>query len=429
MNVDGETFTNGFKSDSRFCLNRPLQFDSKVGTDEITRVDWTFGDGTSEYNGMPQTEHTYTSPGWYDVTAKLFGHQVCTDESNQELGTVHFTFRVMPPDTVYMKPEHRCISVDSIYDGRKLTAEEIAEMIANGGNDTTQVNPDDCSSEVHITPVSYGIDTEEKLDTITGEDQATGYNSKTYYASTDVIDTIPATVNRCAIYRKYYVKVITCLAMTVTNDSAAQHVCPNNTLDIEYTKTKGDLGEARFVIPGVLDEEVNIDNYNTQMGKLSLPTQNLKPGLYKGELKVEDQYCDNKTFPIDVAVYYPKDIFLYKFNNVLAVYKKGFGGNNEYNLADYTFQWYRNYLPIEGATESVLYLGDGVTFEIGDEVHVALIDKNGVRIPSCGQTITSVPDYNIPDQQQAPARKMIINNKIVIQREDQTYDIYGQKVR
>ena len=429
VNVDGETFTNGFKSDSRFCLDRPLQFDSKVGTDEITRVDWTFGDGTSEYNGMPQTEHTYTSPGWYDVTAKLFGHQVCTDESNQELGTVHFTFRVMPPDTVYMKPEHRCISVDSVYDGRKLTAEEIAEMIANGGNDTTQVNPEDCSSEVHITPVSYGIDTEEKLDTITGEDQATGHNNKIYYASTDVIDTIPATVNRCAIYRKYYVKVITCLAMTVTNDSAAQHVCPNNTLDIEYTKTKGDLGEARFVIPGVLDEEVNIDNYNTQMGKLSLPTQNLKPGLYKGELKVEDQYCDNKTFPIDVAVYYPKDIFLYKFNNVLAVYKKGFGGNNEYNLADYTFQWYRNYLPIEGATESVLYLGDGVTFEIGDEVHVALIDKNGVRIPSCGQTITSVPDYNIPDQQQAPARKMIINNKIVIQREDQTYDIYGQKVR
>ncbi len=429
VNVDGETFTNGFKSDSRFCLDRPLQFDSKVGTDEITRVDWTFGDGTSEYNGMPQTEHTYTSPGWYDVTAKLFGHQVCTNESDVELGTVHFTFRVMPPDTVYMKPEHRCISVDSIYDGRKLTAEEIAKMIANGGNDTTHVDPDDCASEVHITPVSYGIDTEEKLDTITGEDQAIGHNNKIYYASTDVIDTIPATVNRCAIYRKYYVKVITCLAMTVTNDSAAQHVCPNNTLDIEYTKTKGDLGEARFVIPGVLDEEVNIDNYNTQMGKLSLPTQNLKPGLYKGELKVEDQYCDDKTFPIDVAVYYPKDIFLYKFNNVLAVYKKGFGGNNEYNLADYTFQWYRNYLPIEGATESVLYLGDGVTFEIGDEVHVALIDKNGVRIPSCGQTITSVPDYNKPDQQQAPARKMIINNKIVIQREDQTYDIYGQKVR
>ena len=43
--------------------------------------------------------------------------------------------------------------------------------------------------------------------------------------------------------------------------------------------------------------------------------------------------------------------------------------------------------------------------------------------------IDKVPDYNKPETENAPARKMIINNKIVIQREDQTYDIYGQKVR
>ena len=82
--VEGETFTEGNRSENKFCLNKPLLFDSKVGTDEITRVDWVFGDGTSEYNGMPQTEHTYTSPGWYDVTAKLFGQQVCTNVSNVE---------------------------------------------------------------------------------------------------------------------------------------------------------------------------------------------------------------------------------------------------------------------------------------------------------------------------------------------------------
>ena len=427
--VEGETFTEGNRSENKFCLNKPLQFDSKVGTDEITRVDWTFGDGTSEYNGMPQIEHTYTSPGWYDVTAKLFGQQVCTNVSNVELGTVHFTFRVAPPDTLYMDPEHRCISVDSIYDGRKLTAEEIAKMIANGGNDTVKVDPDDCASEVHITPISYGMDTEEKLDTITGEDMAVGYNGSTYYVSTDVIDTIPATVNRCAIYRKYYVKVISCLGMTVTNDSAAQHVCPNNTLEIEYTKTKGDAGKAQFVIPGILEEEIDLSNDNTLMGKISLPTQNLKPGLYKGQLKVEDLYCSDKTFPIDVAVYYPDSIFQYKFNNVLAVYKKGFGGNEYCDLSEYTFQWYRNYMPIEGATKSVLYLGDSITFAIGDEVHVALTDKKGVTIPSCSQTILTVPDYNKPETENAPARKMIINNQFVILKGESTYDIYGQKVQ
>ena len=427
VNVDGETFTDGYRSDSKFCLYTDLSFDAKIGTDEISRVDWNFGDGTSEYNGMPQMTHQYTSPGWYDVTAKLFGHQVCTNESNVELGTVHFSFRVVRPDTLYQQPDYRCISLDSIYDGRKLTAEEIADMLANGANDTAKVDQDDCASDVHITPVSFGIETEEYMDTIIGEDQATGYNQKIYYASTDVIDTVPATINRCAHYRKYHVKVITCLAMTVTNDSAAQHVCPNNTMDIEYTKTKGDLGEAHFVIPGVLDEVVSIDNYNTQMGTLTLPTQTLKPGRYKGQLNVEDIYCNDKTFPIDIAVYYPSDIFLYKFNNVLAVYKKGFGGNTNYDFKAY--QWYRNYEPIEGATESVLYLGDTTTFEIGDKVYVVLTDMNDVTLPSCEQTITSVPDYNKPDEQQAPARKMLIDRKFVIRKGEQTYDIYGQKVK
>ena len=196
---------------------------------------------------------------------------------------------------------------------------------------------------------------------------------------------------------------------------------------MEYTKTKGDIAGARFVIPNVLDEEVIISNNNTQTGNLSLPTESLEPGLYKGELIVEDLYCQDKTFPVDVAVYYPKDIFLYKFNNVLAVYKKGFGGNTKYDFKAY--QWYRNYLPIEGATESVLYLGDTVTFEIGDQVHVLLTDMNNVTIPSCPQMIDKVPDYNKPETENAPARKMIINNKFVIRREDQTYDIYGQRVQ
>ena len=427
VKVDGEIFTNGFRSDDKFCLNTDLSFDAKVGTDEITSVDWNFGDGTTEYNGLPQVTHQYTSPGWYDVTANLFGHQVCTDESNVPLGTVHFSFRVARQDTAYREPEHRCISLDSMYNGRKLTAEEIADMLANGGNDTTD-GP--CSDIIYITPVSYGMDTEEYLDTITGEDQATGYNGVVYYASTDVIDTIlpPEHSKRCTIYRKYHVKVITCLKMTVTNDPNKQHICPNGTLQIEYTKTKGDIKGAKFVIPNVIEEEVMIDNANTQMGTISLPTESIsKPGIYKGQLIVEDEYCAAQKFDIDLTVYYPSDIFLYKFNNVMAVYKKGYGGNAGYDFKGY--QWYLNYQPIEGATESVLYLGDSTTFEIGDVVYVALTDMNDITIPSCAQTVYSVPDYTAPEQEKAPARKMLIDNKFVIRKGDSTYDIYGQKVK
>jgi len=426
--VDGETFTDGYRSSTKFCIDAELNFDAKVGTDEISRVDWDFGDGTTEYYGLPQTSHPYTTPGWYDVTASLWGHQVCTTEDNVQLGTVHFTFRVVRPDTIIQTPQHHCFDLDGRLDGKgdPYTEQQIADSIALGG---TRYEQADCSSDVYVIPVSYGRETIEELDTITGYDQAKGYNDSIYYASTDVIDTIEAPENskKCTIYRKYYVRVITCLDLKFHNDSAAQHICPTNSLTIDYEKIKGDIKSVRFVVPGYVDDTIVMSNANTRTGSVMLPTEAItKPGIYKGQIIVEDLFCETKTHTIDIAVYYPEDIVKYKFNNVLAVYNSGYGGNDGYSFKAY--QWYRNYQPIEGATSSVLYLGDGVTFEIGDQVYVELTNLSGLTLPSCPLTIYSVPDYEVHTDN-APARKTLQNNRFVIIKGDDTYDIYGQKVR
>lgn len=426
--VDGETFTDGYRSSTKFCIDTELSFDAKVGTDEISRVDWDFGDGTTEYYGLPQTSHPYTTPGWYDVTASLWGHQVCTTEDNVQLGTVHFTFRVVRPDTIIQTPQHHCFDLDGRLDGKgdPYTEQQIADSIALGG---TRYEQADCSSDVYVIPVSYGRETIEELDTITGYDQAKGYNDSIYYASTDVIDTIEAPENskKCTIYRKYYVRVITCLDLKFHNDSAAQHICPTNSLTIDYEKIKGDIKSVRFVVPGYVDDTIVMSNANTRTGSVMLPTEAItKPGIYKGQIIVEDLFCETKTHTIDIAVYYPEDIVKYKFNNVLAVYNNGYGGNDGYSFKAY--QWYRNYQPIEGATSSVLYLGDGVTFEIGDQVYVELTNLSGLTLPSCPLTIYSVPDYEVHTDN-APARKTLQNNRFVIIKGDDTYDIYGQKVR
>lgn len=426
--VDGETFTDGYRSNTKFCIDAELNFDAKVGTDEISRVDWDFGDGTTEYYGLPQTSHPYTTPGWYDVTASLWGHQVCTTEDNVQLGTVHFTFRVVRPDTIIQTPQHHCFDLDGRLDGigDPYTEQQIADSIALGG---TRYEQADCSSDVYVIPVSYGRETIEELDTITGYDQAKGYNDSIYYASTDVIDTIEAPENskKCTIYRKYYVHVITCLDLKFHNDSAAQHICPTNSLTINYEKIKGDIKSVRFVVPGYVDDTIVMSNANTRTGSVMLPTEAItKPGIYKGQIIVEDLFCETKTHTIDIAVYYPEDIVKYKFNNVLAVYNSGYGGNDGYSFKAY--QWYRNYQPIEGATSSVLYLGDGVTFEIGDQVYVELTNLSGLTLPSCPLTIYSVPDYEVHTDN-APARKTLQNNRFVIIKGDDVYDIYGQKVR
>lgn len=426
VNVDGETFTNGYRSDSKFCVDTEMTFDAKVGTDEISRVDWNFGDGTTESYGLPLTTHQYTSPGWYDVTAELYGHQVCTNEENVWLGKVKFSFRVVRADTILVAPKDSCLSLaDQAYIIAEYGQEYLDSLVTKGGK--TILNPDAaCYEDKQLSFVKFGLETETVIDT-TVRDGA--YINGQWYDTDAVIQWTVSQPHKCAQHFTCNLTVITCLGMDVTNHPESQYICPPQSLKIAYSKRKGGIKSAWFVVPGVLNEPVEFENGNTQLGTVELPTESMrKPGIYSGTLYVEDLYCgDTLTFPIDFTVFYPSDIFRYKFNNVLAVYNSGYGGNIGYTFSAY--QWYLNYEPIEGATGPVLYLGDGITFAIGDVVFVALTDMNGVTIPSCPQTITNVPDYTKPEMNYAPAQKMLIEGKFVILKDNGTYDIYGQKVQ
>lgn len=424
VNVNGMTFTNGYRSDSKFCFGDVIDFDANVGTDEITRVDWYFGDGTTEYYGQAQTQHTYTSPGWYDVTADLYGHQVCTNEDEMFLGQVTFSFLVYRPDTTIgsVRPTD-CVSLEEY----KSNPTYWDEKILHGDIDTVQEN---CYDDVVLDFVTYAAEKEDIRPDLVGQDLVQGYNGKWYDVSTDVIDTIPDPYSGCNIYRKYHVEVITCLNLEVLNAPAMQTVCPGETFNISYTKHKGNIdGDATFRVPGYPDQTIILDD-NVSNGSFTVPVGDItKPGYYSGELLVNDLYCPDRNplkYTIDFTVYYPEDIFKYKYNNVLAVYKPGQGGNEGYEFTAY--QWFRNGAPIEGATSSILYLGQGVTFESGDIVYVMLTDKDGMVLPSCSQVIEDVKDFN-PEPQNAPAYKELINRSIVIQKGEHSYNIYGQRIQ
>lgn len=424
VNVDGETFTNGYRSESKFCVDAALSFDAKVGTDEISRVDWTFGDGTTEYYGQPQTTHQYTTPGWYDVTAELYGHQVCTTEDNKWLGTVQFSFRVVRADTILVAPKDSCISLD---DQAQIIEDHgqayLDSLVEHGGK--TILNPDaPCYEDKQLSFVKFGLETETVFDSIVRDGVA--INGTWYDASTTINWTV-SQPHKCDQHFTCNLTVITCLDITVTNNPAAQHICPGEKLEIPYYREKGYIKSARFIVPELVDGEAEFDDDVIQNGTFILPTASInKAGIYQGKLLIEDRYCDSIEVDIDFTVNYPSDIFRLKFNNVLAVYNSGFGGNTGYEFTGY--QWYRNNQPIEGATESVLYLGQNVTFEYGDTVYVVLTDKDGMTLPSCEQILKDIPDFN-PQEEAAPARKMIINRKFVIRKGDDMYDIYGQRIQ
>ena len=419
VNVNGETFINGYRSDKKYCFGDEILFDANVGTDQISRVDWNFGDGTTEYYGPSTTSHTYTSPGWYDVTATLYGHQVCTTESEQYLGSVSFSFRIVRPDTVFGDIVPVCIPLEDY----KADPARWDDSIAHPHIKEVQEH---CYDTVVLNYVIYNRETEEFRDTIIGKDSVQGYNGKTYYASQDVVDTV-LNAAECNHYIRYYVKVITCLDITVNNSPAGQYACPGDNFTVTYTKTKGDIeGMSILKIPGYADQEIDIPNRNVTDASLTIPVESItKPGIYKAQLLIKDENCgDTKSFDIDFKIFYPEDIFAYKFNNVLAVYKKGYGGNTSYEFVAY--QWYRNGELIPGATESIYHTD--APFNEGDTYYVELTDQNGMKLPSCSQRIETVPDYN-PQPNAMPAQKQLINNRIYILREGRTYDTYGQRVK
>jgi hypothetical protein len=417
--VNGETFTNGYRSDKKYCFGEEINFDANVGTDAISRVDWNFGDGTTEYYGQSITSHSYTSPGWYDVTAALYGHQVCTTESEQYLGSVSISFRIVRPDTVFGSVIPKCISLDEY----KSDPAYWDDSIAHPRIDTVQEN---CYDTVKLNYIIYNRETEEFRDTIVGRDIAYGYDGTPYYASQDVVEVYKNAAG-CDHFVRYYVKVITCLDITVNNNPATQHVCPGEDFSVSYTKTKGDIdGMATLKIPGTPDKEIYISNDNIADAWLTIPVSEMtKPGVYKAQLQIKDENCgDLLKFDIDFQIYYPQDIFSLKYNNVLAVYASGYGGNTYGNFT--SFQWYHNGALIPGATSAVYHTD--APFKPGDTYYVELSDGVATPLPACPLTIPQdVEDYNV---NKAPsAEKKLINRHMYIVIDNRMYDAYGLRVK
>ena len=405
----------------KYCLGDFLTFNAQVGTDEITSVDWNFGDGTTEYQGLPQTTHQYTSPGWYDMTASLYGHRACTDENSIPLGTVHFSFRVVRADTIPVAPRDSC-----------LTIQQQAQIVAEKGQqhldslvtygETTIINPDaPCYEDKLFSFVKYGLETERIFDSIVRDGAEIDGR---WYESDAVVTWTVEKPHKCPQHFTCNLTVITCLKIDVPNNPATQSICPGENLEIPYTKAKGHISNATFSVPGLIDKaDVTFDD-NANNGTFILPTSSIeKAGIYKGTLYIEDHDCDSViTVPIDFTVKYPSDIFKFKFNNVLAVYQ-----NTGYEFTAY--QWVVNDEPVLDANSSIYYLGQGNTFNEGDVVYVLLTDKDGLVLPSCPQTLTDIQDYNPEPEEPAQAHKKIVNRRFVIQRGEDIYDIYGQKVK
>ena len=398
VDINGETFTDNYISDTRFCMGTTMNFDANLGGKySVTRVDWNFGDGISEYNSTVQISHDYTVPGWYDVEADLWGKQVCTDENNQWLGNLKFSFRIVRPDTI-SKDTLICVPAD-----QSLPADEI------------ETKDDGKCETVYILHKHYAKESTLTYDTIVKVTD--GYEMHGHwYTEPYQEDTFRVGQNAagCDSFVICQLTLKMCLVMDIPEKDL--HICPGDPYNLAYTLTKGEMGEMRFISGST---NVVLDPSNSSV---SLPTQNMKPGKYQAKITVQDIVCEQTLeFPLNMTVNYPKDIFKFKFNNVLAVYNEDYNGGYVFT----NYQWYYNGQPIAGANTSVYH--SEVPLEAG-EYFVMLTDANGLTMPSCPQDIKEdkIPDYS--DLHNAPATKHLINRQIVIRKGTESYNIYGQRV-
>ena len=440
IKVEDIVFVDGTRSDEKFCMGKSnkveLEFDAKVGTDEVTRVDWDFGDGVSEPHGTPQTKHTYYSPGWYDVTASLYGHQVCADESEILLGTVRFTFRVIRPYIKYV-PNQICQEPGS----------------PAKPNDTADVDLNQCKDTIEI-PFNY------YTNKTTYEFSGT-YADSVFFAGQWIKTDGPVTETLYGANAAGCDSIVTCNIHIITSldfkvDAAAATICSSEEVELPYTYNKGTIDKAWFEDLSDNKKTYTVPRNNLpatapSTGTFTLPTTTLEPGYHQLVLHISDSCVTGGqitgvpaeyTYPIDLAVFYPSSIFTYQFNNVLAVWKKGYGGNVNPGWDFVAYQWYRNDELIPGATESIYHATE--PFTMYDRYYVELTRRDGHVLRSCDKLIEHVEEYTPPIEEEengeqngdqgndqpanAPA-KVIRNQQMLILHDGVEFNMFGQRVR
>ena len=397
-----------------FCVDKEIEMKLNIGNNNYESVKWDFGDGTtytSDANASNKEKrsatHTYSIPGWYDLEISAVYVNTCTGKKHNE--TMRFSFRVVEAKTIYRKPTKECKPEN--YDGptEDIKIEEFG----------------DCDSIV-ITPVFYGKESSYEYDQ-TAEDVAI-INGVEYTNSQDVTwETLNS--EGCAHHITCHLTIIKCLDLAITNEPQVQHVCMGDVYELPYSYDMdgypgravlvriGYAGEAELSLAGTSVED------NRRVGKLTLPIEDWEPGMYTAKVQIEDLNCNTiaESPELDITVYYPQNVFVQKFDNVLAVYAPGNGGNKGYTFTG--FQWYCNGVAIPYATSAVY--SSEMPFTPGDVYYVALTNSQNITLPSCEWEIqgkTSMPN-------KAPvAEKKLVNQRIHIIIDDRTYDMYGQRV-
>ena len=395
--------------ENAFCVGEPIEMTLQVGSNSYQSVLWDFGDGISEQvQGSGNTTHTYTNKGWMDLCAQASYVNTCSGEEFTEPFSVHFYVNI--PDTVGRK-DSVCYGEPWPYDG-KIYYRDTTIMYDDGACDTIY------RYSLHVgKPSPINEYSETAVDSFR-------YDGEWYYTSQD-IEKHYLNMDKCDSTVLIHLTVHTALDITI---NSGIYDCVNDKVNFEYTINKGDYDQIENL--GLIHQGDTLKPDEETSGSFSFYAEPFRPGTYQDVVYIYDNLTHRKlNLPVELEIYFPSSVFVYKYNNVLAVLRTNWNGGYQFR----TYQWYRNDTILPGATSSIYHTTTPFT---NASYYVYLTGKDTltnktVSARSCAQEVEArgyTPSE--PDPNPAATTKRLIREHLYIFRsEDEVYDAFGRRVR
>jgi hypothetical protein len=159
-------------------------------------------------------------------------------------------------------------------------------------------------------------------------------------------------------------------------DSVISVCATDDNIIIPFVEESGKLLEYAITFKDAEMAEASAEALTPESGAMVVPMlKGIEPNRYKATLSFGELSCGGDDIDVMIDVYYPDSVIAQRWNDVLAVRNDAYNGGYEF----VAYQWYKNNMPIDGATSSILY--EDLDFDA--EYSVMLTREDGVKEMVC----------------------------------------------